>query len=79
MQENQIDEQYFDEIIEKLTQFKLDLSRRSVGERGRRVLTQLMPMLFRQVFRYKNSQQLLPRVLKIRIKLSRVLLILNYW
>lgn len=48
------DEQYFDEIIEKLTQFKLDLSRRSVGERGRRVLTQLMPMLFRQIFRYKK-------------------------
>uniref|UniRef100_Q0I3S8 Bifunctional glutamine synthetase adenylyltransferase/adenylyl-removing enzyme n=1 Tax=Histophilus somni (strain 129Pt) TaxID=205914 RepID=Q0I3S8_HISS1 len=69
LQENQIDEQYFDEIIEKLTQFKLDLSRRSVGERGRRVLTQLMPMLFRQVFRYKHSQQLLPRVLKILDKI----------
>ncbi|MBN6710570.1 bifunctional [glutamate--ammonia ligase]-adenylyl-L-tyrosine phosphorylase/[glutamate--ammonia-ligase] adenylyltransferase [Haemophilus haemoglobinophilus] len=65
LQENQIDEQHFDEIIEKLIQFKLDLTRRSVGERGRNVLTQLMPRLFNQLFQYKNYLQLLPRMLKI--------------
>ncbi|STO53509.1 bifunctional glutamine-synthetase adenylyltransferase/deadenyltransferase [Canicola haemoglobinophilus] len=65
LQENQIDEQHFDEIIEKLIQFKLDLTRRSVGERGRHVLTQLVPMLFNQLFQYKNYLQLLPRMLKI--------------
>ncbi|PJG83422.1 bifunctional [glutamate--ammonia ligase]-adenylyl-L-tyrosine phosphorylase/[glutamate--ammonia-ligase] adenylyltransferase [Caviibacterium pharyngocola] len=65
LQENGVAEQDHEEIIEKLAQFRHDLSHRSVGSRGRIVLAQLMPMLLNQIFAHQAYRTLLPRILDI--------------
>ena len=62
---NGISAQFHHDIIEKLLQFRHDLSHRAIGSRGRLVLTQLMPLLLTQIFQRSAHQTLLPRMLNI--------------
>lgn len=63
--EHQIDEHNQAEILNKLAQFRQSLSRRPIGNRGREVLSQLLPTLFSLIFAQKNYRTLLPRMLNI--------------
>ncbi|TCP95086.1 glutamate-ammonia-ligase adenylyltransferase [Cricetibacter osteomyelitidis] len=65
LQENNVNRQDFDEIIEKLQLFKTETGRRPIGMRGRKILSQLIPLLLPQIFFYKNYRTLLPRILNI--------------
>ncbi len=69
LRSNGIDARYNEEIIDKLAQFRAELSHRSIGSRGRTVLAQLMPVLLAQVFRRQEHHNLLPRMLNIVSKI----------
>ncbi len=63
--DNRIDESEYEDIIDKLEQFKHSLSHRPMGTRGREVLAQLMPTLLLRIFRHQSYRTLLPRMLNI--------------
>ncbi|SEQ84894.1 bifunctional [glutamate--ammonia ligase]-adenylyl-L-tyrosine phosphorylase/[glutamate--ammonia-ligase] adenylyltransferase [Basfia succiniciproducens] len=60
-----VSEEERDEIIGRLEAFRHSVSHRSIGIRGREVLTQLMPLLLLQIFSNKKYRTLLPRMLNI--------------
>ncbi|HEH9770546.1 TPA: bifunctional [glutamate--ammonia ligase]-adenylyl-L-tyrosine phosphorylase/[glutamate--ammonia-ligase] adenylyltransferase [Pasteurella multocida] len=63
--EHHIEERDFHEIIEKLMQFRNEVTRRPIGTRGRIALTQVMPTLLPQIFAHTAYLHLLPRMLNI--------------
>lgn len=58
------------EILNKLAQFRESLGRRTVGHRGREVLSHLLPSLFSLIFMQKDYRTLLPRMLNIVEKIA---------
>ncbi|AKD37702.1 bifunctional glutamine-synthetase adenylyltransferase/deadenyltransferase [Pasteurella multocida subsp. multocida OH4807] len=65
LEENHIAEAHLEEIIDKLNQFRMELSRRPIGSRGREVLNQLLPSLLQHIFQHQDYHLLLPRMLNI--------------
>ncbi|VEI58018.1 glutamate-ammonia-ligase adenylyltransferase [Pasteurella multocida] len=65
LEENNIAKAYFEEIIDKLNQFRMELCRRPIGSRGREVLNQLLPSLLQHIFQHQDYHLLLPRMLNI--------------
>ncbi|MGC6377126.1 bifunctional [glutamate--ammonia ligase]-adenylyl-L-tyrosine phosphorylase/[glutamate--ammonia-ligase] adenylyltransferase [Bisgaard Taxon 45] len=63
--DHQIAESDFDDIIEKLRQFRNEVMRRPIGTRGRVALAQVMPTLLQQIFTHTAYLSLLPRMLNI--------------
>ncbi|WP_424410032.1 bifunctional [glutamate--ammonia ligase]-adenylyl-L-tyrosine phosphorylase/[glutamate--ammonia-ligase] adenylyltransferase [Pasteurella sp. PK-2025] len=63
--ENHIPDTHIDAILEKLAQFRFELTRRPIGSRGREVLNQLLPSLLQHIFQHADYPVLLPRMLKI--------------
>ncbi|VEH67714.1 glutamate-ammonia-ligase adenylyltransferase [Rodentibacter pneumotropicus] len=70
LQESGIQSDDVDGILNKLGQFKESLNRRAIGQRGREVLTQLMPMVFSLIFKQESYRTLLPRILHLIEKIS---------
>lgn len=70
LNEHQIDENHNEEIFNILAQFRQSLSRRAIGNRGREVLSQLLPQLLTQIFSHKSYRTLLPRMLNIVEKIA---------
>ncbi|OOF88501.1 bifunctional glutamine synthetase adenylyltransferase/deadenyltransferase [Rodentibacter ratti] len=70
LEESRVQSEYIDEIFDKLAQFKESLKRRIVGNRGREVLTQLMPTVFSLIFKQESYRTLLPRMLHLIEKIS---------
>lgn len=65
LQQNHISAREAELIIEKLQQFKVESSRRPIGQRGRDVLMRLLPSLLQQTFKQQNPSILLSRILNI--------------
>ncbi|MGQ0287455.1 bifunctional [glutamate--ammonia ligase]-adenylyl-L-tyrosine phosphorylase/[glutamate--ammonia-ligase] adenylyltransferase [Pasteurellaceae bacterium 22721_9_1] len=65
LRENQIDEQHFEVISDKLNSFRYELQHKSIGPRGREALNKLLPQLFSQIFAHADYLTLLPRMLNI--------------
>ncbi|CAM3508963.1 Glutamate-ammonia-ligase adenylyltransferase [Vibrio aerogenes CECT 7868] len=57
------------EIKETICGFKSDLARKTLGPRGREVLTHLMPKVFQAIFSHPDSRFGLPRVLSFLQKI----------
>ncbi|OOF57955.1 bifunctional glutamine synthetase adenylyltransferase/deadenyltransferase [Rodentibacter genomosp. 2] len=70
LEESGIQSEYISEILDKLGQFKESLKRRIIGNRGRDVLAQLMPIMFSLIFKQESYRTLLPRILHIIEKIS---------
>lgn len=70
LNEHQIDENHNEEIFNILAQFRQSLSRRAIGNRGREVLSQLLPQLLTQIFSHQSYRTLLPRMLNIVEKIA---------
>ncbi|OOF43650.1 bifunctional glutamine synthetase adenylyltransferase/deadenyltransferase [Rodentibacter rarus] len=70
LQESDIQPEDINEILNKLGQFKENLHRRVIGNRGREVLAQLMPTVFSLIFKQENYRTLLPRILHLIEKIS---------
>ncbi|EAR53934.1 putative glutamate-ammonia-ligase adenylyltransferase [Photobacterium sp. SKA34] len=58
------------ELAEHLIGFKTELSKRTLGPRGREVLARLMPEVLSQVVMRDDATQLLPRLTKLIIRIA---------
>ncbi|PSV29539.1 bifunctional [glutamate--ammonia ligase]-adenylyl-L-tyrosine phosphorylase/[glutamate--ammonia-ligase] adenylyltransferase [Photobacterium sp. GB-72] len=58
------------ELAEHLIGFKAELSKRTLGPRGREVLARLMPEVLSQVVMRDDATQLLPRLTKLIIRIA---------
>ncbi|NMP32257.1 bifunctional [glutamate--ammonia ligase]-adenylyl-L-tyrosine phosphorylase/[glutamate--ammonia-ligase] adenylyltransferase [Thalassotalea sp. M1531] len=57
-------------IWQELSQFKLDIEKRAIGQRGRQVLDKLMPRVLWRIHSTTSSELVLPRILQIINKIA---------
>ncbi|OOF59784.1 bifunctional [glutamate--ammonia ligase]-adenylyl-L-tyrosine phosphorylase/[glutamate--ammonia-ligase] adenylyltransferase [Rodentibacter myodis] len=70
LQETKVQSEHIDDLLNQLEQFKESLNRRIIGNRGREVFGQLLPIVLTLIFKQENYRTLLPRILHLMEKIS---------